>query len=68
MDYKDIYNGFEAEGQNVNVRNGRTRSRRALKPVKDSNLYILQKSGYFQKALLLEKNSKKLHIHMLNFK
>ena len=59
MDYEDIYNRFEAVGQNVNVRNGRARARRALKPVKDSNLYILQKSGYFQKALFLEKISKK---------
>ena len=59
MDYEDIYNRFEAGGQNVNVHNGRARARRPLKPVKDSNLYILQKSGYFQKALSLEKISKK---------
>ena len=30
MDYKDIYNGFEAGGQNVNVRIGRARVRGAL--------------------------------------
>ena len=59
MDCEDIYNRFEAGGQNVNARNGRVRARRTLKPVKDSNLCILQKSGYFQKALLWKKNSKK---------
>ena len=30
MDYEDIYNCFEAGGQNVNVCNGRARARRAL--------------------------------------
>ena len=60
MDYEDIYNRFEARGQNVNVRKGSARARRAPKPVKDSNLRILHKSGYFQKALLLEKFSKKI--------
>ena len=35
MDYEDIYNRFEAVGQNVNVRNGRARARHALNPVKD---------------------------------
>ena len=30
MDYEDIYNRFEAGGQNVNVRNGRARGRGAL--------------------------------------
>ena len=52
MGYEDIYNGFEAGGQYVNVRNGRALARRAYKPVKDLNFYILQKSGYCQKALL----------------
>ena len=38
MDYEDIYNRFEAGGQNVNVRNGRARARvaRAHNPFKDS--------------------------------
>ena len=29
MDYEDIYNRFEAVGQNVNVRNGRARAARS---------------------------------------
>ena len=29
MDYEDIYNHFEAGGQNVNVRNGRARAARS---------------------------------------
>ena len=29
MDYEDIYNRFEAVGQNVNVRNGRARVARS---------------------------------------
>ena len=52
MVYEDIYNRFEAGGQNVNVHNGRARARCAYKPMKDLNFYILQKSGYCQKALL----------------
>ena len=59
MDYEDIYNRFKAGGQNVNIRNGHApHARRALKPVTDSNLCILQKSGYFQKVILLENKSK----------
>ena len=59
MDYKDIYNGFEAGGQNVNVRIGRARARRALRPVKNLDFHILQKSEYHLKALLYSYKSKK---------
>ena len=52
MVFEDIYNCFEAGGQNVNVRNGRARAARAHNPVKDSIFFILHKSGYFQKAFL----------------
>ena len=52
MDYEDIYNRFEAVGQNVNVRNGRACARRAQNPVKDSIFFNIHKSGYYQKEFL----------------
>ena len=38
MDYEDIYNRFEAVGQNVNVRNGRARAARS-KPRQRLNFF-----------------------------
>ena len=63
MDYEDIYNRFEAGGQNVNVRKGR--ARRALKPVKDSNLFLLQKVDILRKPFYWIKFQKKCY--MLRF-
>ena len=60
MDYKDIYNGFEAGEQNVNVHIGQARARCALRPVKNLDFYILQKSGYHLKALLYSYKLNKL--------
>ena len=61
MDYEDIYNRFEAVGQNVNVRNGRARARGALKtPSKTQFFLICIKVDIIWKSFWRAKNQKKI--------
>ena len=61
MDYKDIYNGFEAEGQNVNVRIGRARARGALSGPSKIYIFIFcREVNIFWKHFYIATNQKKV--------
>ena len=63
MDYEDIYNRFEAEGQNVNVHNGRARMRGALTSPSNIQIYVFcRKMVIFRKPFYWKKFQKKCYI------
>ena len=58
MDYEDIYNRFEAVGQNVNVRNGRARAARSQARQRFKFMYFAEK-WIFSESPFIGKNFKK---------
>ena len=60
MVYEDIYNRFEAVGQNVNVRNGRARARAARSQARQRFKFIyFAEKWIFSESPFLGKNFKK---------
>ena len=62
MDYEDIYNRFEAGGQNVNVRNGRVRTARSQARQRFKFMYFAEKWIFSESPFIGKKFKKKIYI------